>query len=215
MINCVTCKTAHFFGNALASQYELRYNSFVDRQKWDLSEWQRMEYDVYDTPATTYLVWQDEHQIVRGVSRLLPTDRPYMLKDLWPDSVQTIDLPNSIKIWEGSRFCVDNTLNKTLRRRIVQEIVCSYLEYGLSNNIEKIIGIMPPSIWRSVFVRNGWEVEFIGSKEGYGGGRENIAGQLYVTPEALFSVRKQTNINHPILTKTPFNFIQEHEERVA
>ena len=57
MINCVTCETAQYFGRALSSQYSLRYRSFVDRQDWSLSEFNGMEYDQYDTPATTYLVW--------------------------------------------------------------------------------------------------------------------------------------------------------------
>ena len=215
MINCVTCETAQYFGRALSSQYRLRYRSFVDRQDWSLSEFNGMEYDQYDTPATTYLVWQDQDQEVRGMSRLLPTDRPYMLKDLWPDSVQKIDMPHSLHIWEGSRFCIDKKLPRRLRQKITSEIVCAYLEYGLQNNIESIIGIMPPLIWKSVFMNAGWDVEFLGTEEHYGGGRKNIAGQMYVTQDALDSVRRTTNIQHPVLVSVPFNTLPQPQENTA
>ena len=44
-----------------------------------MDRFQGMEYDQYDTPAATYFVWQDGEGVVRGVARVIPTDRPYML----------------------------------------------------------------------------------------------------------------------------------------
>ncbi|TVQ82294.1 MAG: GNAT family N-acetyltransferase [Micavibrio sp.] len=215
MINCITCRTAQYFGGALSSQFRLRYRSFVDRQSWGLSVFDGMEYDCYDTPAATYLVWQDENREVRGMSRLVPTDRPYMLRDLWPESVEKITLPASLRIWEGSRFCIDKDLPQALRRRITAEIVCAYLEYALAENIETIIGIMPPLIWRSVFIKSGWEVEFLGKAAAYGGGRKNIAGQMLVSEAALHRVREVTGIRHPVLITAPFNTLQFYQERFA
>lgn len=208
MINCVNCETAQYFGKALSSQYRLRYRSFVDRQDWALSSFRGMEYDCYDTPATSYLVWQDERGEVRGTSRLIPTDRPYMLRDLWPESVENIPLPASVRIWEGSRFCIDRDLPQALRRRITAEIVCAYLEFALAQNIRAIIGIMPPLIWRSVFINAGWDVEFLGKAGHYGGGRKNIAGQMHVSAAALAQVRRRTGIHHPVLLTAPLNDIE-------
>jgi acyl homoserine lactone synthase len=215
MINCVNCETAQYFGKALSSQYRLRYRSFVDRQDWELSSFRGMEYDCYDTPATSYLVWQDENGDVRGTSRLMPTDRPYMLKDLWPESVENIALPASTRIWEGSRFCIDRKLPQFLRRRITAEIVCAYLEFALARNITAIIGIMPPLIWKSVFINAGWDVEFLGKAGHYGGGRKNIAGQMHVSAEALEQVREKTGISHPVLLTAPFNEIETIQKKVC
>ncbi len=205
MINCITCKTSHFFGQALSSQYELRYKSFIKRQAWGLSEWEGMEYDIYDNPATTYLVWQDKNGTVRGTSRLIPTNRPYMIKDLWPESVDKIKLPNSSKIWEGSRFCVDSQICNSLRELIIKEIVCAYLEYAISHEIKAIIGMMPIGIWRSVFIKNGWSIDFLGKNKPYGGGRKNIAGMLHISKKTLQNVRNKTNIKYPVLQEIPYN----------
>lgn len=213
MINCVNCETAQYFGKALSSQYRLRYRSFVDRQDWELSSFRGMEYDCYDTPATSYLVWQDDNGEVRGTSRLMPTDRPYMLKDLWPESVENIALPASARIWEGSRFCIDRDLPQDLRRRITAEIVCAYLEFALARDITDIIGIMPPLIWRSVFINAGWDVAFLGKAGHYGGGRKNIAGQMHVSAAMLAQVRQKTGIYHPVLLTAPFNEIETTQKK--
>jgi acyl homoserine lactone synthase len=93
MIHCINHRTWQHFGGALASQFQLRYQMLVDAQYWEVGRFQGMEYDQYDTPAATYLVWQDRDGTVRGSVRVVPTDRPYMLKDLWPDMVETCPLP--------------------------------------------------------------------------------------------------------------------------
>ncbi len=158
MIYCVNHKTIPYFGNAWVSQFQLRYQLLVDAQYWNLSRFQGMEYDQYDTPAATYLVWQDITGIARGSVRVVPTDRPYMLKDLWPDMVEKCPLPQSLSVWEATRFCVDKSLPKDLRQRIKHELVCAFLEFGLKNDVKQMIGVMPPKLWDSVFIKSGWDI---------------------------------------------------------
>ena len=93
MIYCVNHKTVHQFGQAYVGQFRLRYDLLVDGQYWNLSRFQGMEYDQYDTPAATYLVHQDEEGVVRGSVRTVPTDRPYMIREIFPDIVETMPLP--------------------------------------------------------------------------------------------------------------------------
>ena len=88
-IYCINHKTIQHFGKALIDQFYLRYDLLVDGQYWDLSRFQGMEYDQYDTPAATYLVYVDKTGIVRGSVRAVPTDRPYMIKDIWPELIET------------------------------------------------------------------------------------------------------------------------------
>lgn len=55
-----------------------------------------------------------------------------MLGELWPEMVARKQLPASSSIWEGTRFCVDKEFgDASVRRRIISELVCCYLEYGL------------------------------------------------------------------------------------
>jgi acyl homoserine lactone synthase len=199
MIECFDFATAHHFGGALAEQFRLRHRVFVQRTSYDVPSWREMEYDQYDTPAATYLVWRDEDGTARGVSRLCPTDRPYMVKDVWPEMVTACPLPGSTSVWEGTRFGVDKDLPPALRRRIVGELVIGYLEFGLSAGVKQIIGVMPTLIWRAVFSSNGWPVEFLGEPRMLGGDR-CVAGMLSLSPEVLARVRAKCGIFRPVLS---------------
>jgi len=199
MIDCFDFSTAHHFGGALAEQFRLRHRVFVRRASYDVPSWREMEYDQYDTPAATYLVWRDDSGIARGVSRLSPTDRPYMVKDVWPGMVTSCALPSSAAVWEGTRFGVDKDLAPELRRRIVSELVVGYLEFGLSEGVKQIIGVMPTLIWRAVFSSNGWPVEFLGEPRVLGADR-CVAGMLSVSAEVLARVRAKTGITRSVLS---------------
>jgi N-acyl-L-homoserine lactone synthetase len=85
MIDCVTISTSHFFrGNPIYEQHRLRHKCIVQRQGWNVPAIRSMEYDQYDNPAAYYLVWRDWNGKAYGSSRLCPTDRPYMLEEIFP-----------------------------------------------------------------------------------------------------------------------------------
>lgn len=205
MIYCVNHKTWHHFGGALASQFELRYKMLVDAQYWSVGRFQGMEYDRYDTPAATYLVWLDSDGVVRGSVRAAPTDRPYMLKDLWPEIVEKLPLPQSLSVWEASRFCVDFSLPKDLRRQIKQELACAFLEFGLKNDVRDMIGVMQPKFWKSCFIDSGWDIEFLGPEKQVDGGDIIIAGLMPISLAVLQKVRATTGISGPVLLTAPVN----------
>lgn len=200
MIECVNTATSHLFGDALAAQHRLRYRVFVERQEWDVPHWQGMEYDQYDTPAAYYLISRDETGEARGVSRMSPTTRPYMLKDVWPDMVSAEELPCSMLVWEGTRIGIDRSLSPADRRRVLGELVCAYAEFGLAMKVDWIIGVMPTLIIRSLFERSGWHVELLGEPRVLGGDKVR-AGKLRVDQETLERARAFFGITGPVLRR--------------
>ena len=200
VIDCFDYATAHLFGDALASQFRLRHRVFIDRTNYQVPTWREMEYDQYDTPAATYLVWRDDDGIARGVARLSPTDRPYMLNDVWPEMVSTIPLPSSPAIWEGTRFGVDKDLPPEMRKRIVAELVAGYMEFSLQAGVRGIIGVMPTLILRAVFSSNGWPVQCLGEPQVLGGDK-CVAAMLNITPEIAARVRAKTGFGPEILNR--------------
>ncbi|KAI93408.1 autoinducer synthesis protein [Rhodomicrobium udaipurense JA643] len=200
MIDCVSISTSHLFtGNPIYEQHRLRHDCIVQRQRWKVPTVRNMEYDQYDNPAAWYLVWRDEAGKARGSSRLYPTDRPYMLQEIFPHLVTNTAIPKTTEVWEGSRFCVDEKLPIEKRRRIVQELIIGYLEFGLAQGITRIVGVMYPAYCRNIFMRNGWDVEWLGdvsrSEEGY----KIIAGSLTVSRAVLKKVREKTGIYENVL----------------
>jgi acyl homoserine lactone synthase len=201
VLHAINIENAHEFGSVLPQLHRLRYRQFKERQSYDVPVYNGMEYDQYDTLATVYLVWLDEGNAVRGCSRLNPTDRPYMLRELWPQLADR-PLPSSPFVWEGTRICIEKELPGDLRQRIKWEIVLGYLEFGLANGIMKYIGVMQTYIWRKVFIASGWGAEFIGGEGRIDGARSRV-GEVLVSAEALDRVRRTTGIVTPVL-RNPF-----------
>jgi acyl homoserine lactone synthase len=207
-VECVTLSTNDLFlGNPLASQHRLRHKSIIERQGWNVPSYNDMEYDQYDNPAATYLIWRDNQLEARGVTRLYPTDRPYMLKESFPHFISTY-LPESTNILEGSRFCIDNTLDVQTRKQIAHELIIAYLEFGLDHNISHIIGLMYPVYWKSLFYQNNWKPYWLGDPQKTSEGLTARAGYVVVSSENLQMVRSATQIHNRVI-----NYGEKYELR--
>lgn len=141
MIEAISLKTAHHFGDALASQARLRYRVFVQDRALPHSSYDEMEYDEFDTPAAVYLVWRDPDLIVRGLIRVVPTSVPYMAEKYWSELFQLRKLPKSKEVWETSRVCVDRAYDPTVRKIIMPELLCGLQEFCLSEDIRAVVGV--------------------------------------------------------------------------
>lgn len=188
-----------FYGNPIYEQHTLRFASIIKRQNWDVPTVRGMEYDRYDNPAAYYLVKRDNKGKAMGASRLYPTDRPYMLQEAFPHLVTKRNMPQDVSVWEGSRFCVDSTLPPQQRQRIIQELVIGYLEFAIAFKIKRIIGVMYPAYWKSIFIKSGWNVEWLGDVHKSNEGHKIIAGDLRVSQAVLDHVRETTGIFDRIL----------------
>ncbi|UFW51118.1 MULTISPECIES: acyl-homoserine-lactone synthase [Bradyrhizobium] len=141
MIEAFSIASAHLYQDALASQARLRFEVFVRRRGLDHSSWEGLEFDEFDTPAAIYLVWRDVDRVVRGVARLLPTTRPYMMQSYWPHLVEDGDLPSGPGLFEVTRVCVDKTVPPNTRKTIFPELLCAIEEFIASRNGIGMIGV--------------------------------------------------------------------------
>ena len=186
------------FKDALASQHRLRHRVFVERHGWDVPTYHGMEYDQFDTPAAVYLIWRDDAEVARGAARLIPTDRPYMLRDLWPDFVQQQPLPESPHVWEGTRLCIDRDVPTRLRQQIVVELLCGCLEFGLQNEIESYLILAPTVVLKRTYGGAGCAVTLLGTPSRLG--RDLVAAAAcHVGREILDRVYHRNNIAGPVL----------------
>lgn len=81
-----------------------RREVFVERLGWALQTDQGMEADQFDREDTVYVVAQNNAGYVSGCARLLPTTRPYLLAEVFPQLLNGLSAPCSADIWELSRF---------------------------------------------------------------------------------------------------------------
>jgi acyl homoserine lactone synthase len=156
-----------------------------------------MEYDQFDTPAAYYLVWRDEWKVVRGVARLSPTECPYMLQDIFSNLIASNNFPKTNRVWEGTRFGIDQTMDTTTRHKILLELIYACLEFGLQNGIDEYWVLMPVFILRT-FQRMGCTINFLGEPTLIDGSKV-VAATALVTQDILQNVQMKTGLNRRIL----------------
>lgn len=88
--------------SSLISSY--RYRVFIETLGWELDTPVGNERDQFDRPDTVYVAARDADGEVIGCARLLPTDRPYLLDEVFPQLLDGLPIPHDPEIWELSRF---------------------------------------------------------------------------------------------------------------
>lgn len=81
-----------------------RHQVFVERLGWQLQTRDGVELDQFDRPDTVYVIAQDDDRDIIGCARLLPTTRPYLLAEVFPQLLNGLTPPRSPNVWELSRF---------------------------------------------------------------------------------------------------------------
>jgi N-acyl-L-homoserine lactone synthetase len=199
----VTWETAHQYGEAWISHHRLRYRMFVERLRWDIPHYRGLEYDEFDTPGTTYILTVDHLGHALGVARLIPTTRPYMVRSLWPHLVEG-ELPDSISVWEASRFGCDRGLEAGTRRRVIAQLILGCQEFGLAHGIGFYLGVMPVWIFKRVIAANGCRVTYLGPTLRIQG-HEIAAAYIEVSHSVLEAARYRTGVRHAVLTQGQLN----------
>lgn len=181
----------------ISSMHRLRYRIFVEELKWNSPSIQvvdGMEFDQFDLESAHYIVRLNEEGEVDACTRLLPTDGPYLLGDVFPDLVEVMPIPHNNHTWETSRFCADR---RTAPKNIVGLLVAAMLEFGLSVDMQNYVSISDIRI-EPLLKRHGWNPVRLGEPKFTG--TDYAAGEIFeVSMEALNSVRAKSGITHPLL----------------
>src|ERR1700741_4809323 len=82
-----------------------RKRVFVDLRKWNVPVVEgQFEVDQFDGPRAIYCIATDSSGAHLGSIRLLPTDEPHILGDLFAELCQG-DVPTGPAVWELTRAC--------------------------------------------------------------------------------------------------------------
>lgn len=90
-----------------------RHRVFVERLGWSLPVTNGAELDQFDRSDTLYMVAQDDEGNIIGCARLLPTTRPYLLSEIFPQLFNGHPPPHSPEVWELSRFAAIDPSGRT------------------------------------------------------------------------------------------------------
>ena len=102
-MDIITGTQATLAGEMMNGLARFRYRIFVEMLGWDLPCRDGLELDQFDREDTVYLVARKDAEVV-GTARLLPTHRPYLLGEVFPQLMGQQPLPKDPAVWELSRF---------------------------------------------------------------------------------------------------------------
>ena len=139
---------------ALSRIARYRYKVFVETLGWQLQTENGLEKDQFDRPDTLYVAAEDTQGRVIGCARLLPTDRPYLLGEVFPQLMAGLPLPCQSDIWELSRFAaVDfNSQNTTPLQQFSSPVAIELLQHAIecaaAQGAKRLITVSPVGIER-------------------------------------------------------------------
>jgi acyl homoserine lactone synthase len=198
MIDAVSLETLHLFGPVMPAIFRLRHRIFVARQRYDVPTYQGMEWDAFDTPATVYFVWRDETGEPRGVARLIPTAVPYMVQQLWPELIEDGSVPSRESLWEITRLGIDRDIDPAMRRQILGELLCAFVEYAMVRGIDDYIFVTAPQVIEGTLSHAGIDVRLLGQHRRLGRFRV-VAAMSPATADVLAKLRRYHGICEPVL----------------
>jgi N-acyl-L-homoserine lactone synthetase len=129
-----------------------RYEIFVRRFGWRLPCREGFERDQFDRPDTLYVAALDASNQVCGVARLLPTTRPYLLAEVFPDVMGEHALPRSATVWELSRFSVlpadDRRLSGEALMEMRRAVLAAAAQCAGAHGARRLITLSPLGVER-------------------------------------------------------------------
>ena len=139
----------------LRAMFAARKSVFVDLLKWDVPVLDgRFEIDQFDDGHATYLVLTDGEGGHLASVRLLPTNRPHILGDLFPHLCEAAP-PRDPAICEITRFCLDRSLDARARRAARDTLVTALVEHALAQGITAYTAIAEIG-WFQQILAFGW-----------------------------------------------------------
>lgn len=142
--------------------FEARKRVFVDLLKWDVPVLDGIyEVDQFDTPDATYLILVGEGASHRASARILRTDRPHILQDLFPFLCDS-PIPVHENCREITRFCIEPTLPRNERRIVRDQLVTAIADHALASGVTSYTAVATRS-WADQIERFGWKCSRLGA----------------------------------------------------
>jgi acyl homoserine lactone synthase len=128
----------------LEAMFRLRHEVFKERLDWEVGSCGGRERDMFDDLDPVYIVCEDGGEVL-GSWRLLPTTKPYMLKDVFPELLYGQAAPEAADVWEISRFAVSKRVagNESLGtiNKITNLLLEQLFQFAAQRDIKRIVAV--------------------------------------------------------------------------
>lgn len=199
MIHIITQENAHHHRALVREMHRDRKRVFVDRFKWNVPVVDGdQEVDQFDTPDAVYLIVAGADGRHLGSARLLPSMRPHILGDLFPELADA-GVPKGDNIFEMTRMVYSPELtDMAALGRIRMLLRLAMVEYAVAAGIDHYTCIVRMEFLPTV-LSAGWVAEPLGFPRDIDG-ELTTAVRIDVDQAALDAVRAKFRYFDPVLT---------------
>lgn len=198
MVHVVFSDNRGAFRAALDAMHRDRKTIFVDRLHWRIPVVDgQFEIDQFDTDDAVYLLaLEPGTRRHLGSARLLPTDRPHLMGDVFPHLCEG-GPPTGADIWEITRLCSAPDLDREAAGQVLDRIKMALVEFALLYGVRQYTCTAHMQ-WLSALISLGWDTEPLGLPQPVDG---EMVGALAIniTPATLRLFREQAGARLPVL----------------
>jgi acyl homoserine lactone synthase len=152
MMRTITGTTSDFSTEFESAIAQYRHKIFIERLGWQLPVENGMERDQFDRPDTLYVIARNANGAICGCARLLPTTRPYLLGDIFPNLLAGMPVPCDDETWELSRFAVASidaeSTSQTEAARNTRALLAAAIKSAAEHGARRLITVSPLGIER-------------------------------------------------------------------
>ena len=189
------------FTSALADMHRLRFRVFKERLDWAVEIENGMERDRFDASEPVYLLCRGNDDLIQGCVRLLPSNGPNMLREVFPQLLDGDPCPSDPRIWESSRFALELTSamprSENGLAKATFELFAGMIEFGLSRSLTGIVTVTDLRMER-ILRRANWPLERLGNVKMIGT-TQAVAGILEVSLDTLARVKVACGLEERVL----------------
>jgi N-acyl-L-homoserine lactone synthetase len=161
MVDIVTAENKREFEKQLHSMFEDRKRVFVDLLRWDIPITDgRFEIDQFDDDDAVYLVLSDSAGGHMGSLRLLRTDHPHILGNLFPFLCEQ-GAPTDSQIMEITRLCLCPRLPAFDRLLVRNKLISAMVDYTRATDVKALTGVVTTRFLAQI-LKMGWRCEPLG-----------------------------------------------------
>jgi acyl-homoserine lactone synthase len=197
-VHVVQSCNRHLYEREFDEFLRRRHDYFVKKKRWRPESPDGREIDQFDTDAATYLLGIEDGRVVTSC-RLIPTNEPHLVSEVFPDFCEMHGVPRRPDWAEWTRTFVATEQHGLGRRGTLTQLCCAVMEYALSEGLTAVGGIQE-TYFLPQHKMLGWTVRPMGMAREVNG-EFYIVAYIDVTEEALKRARRVLGIDHSLLVR--------------
>lgn len=206
MLHVVNKSNRHLYCAQLEESFRIRHRIYAEGRGWeDIKRPDGRDFDQFDNDDATYLLLlegqesEGQTRRVLGGSRLIPTLKPHLMSEVFPQLANTKPLPRARNVFEWTRYFVIPEMRAKEKACFASGIILAGLqEFCLEEGIDQLSIVLEP-YWLPRFKEADLNPQPLGLAVKDNQGTTILGITIDVTEQSLERTRQVRGIEGPVL----------------